>query len=778
MDNLHPSTWFPVVPGTDREVLDREVIRTWMKLLAGRSEHMHVTTFGASTEGKPLDAVFIGDAVSGSRLQALTDVRSRYVDALLSRPEEAKAYDWSIPVVLITAGIHATELGPPQAIPELLHWLVVSDDDDARLIRERVITIIVPTLNPDGMDLVKRWHEKGLDTEHEGSNPPLLYHRFAGHDNNRDWFFRNLAETRALLDGIHATWLPHVTLDQHQMSKFGPRFYLPPYANPWDPHVHPSIIAAGSSLGQSIAADLTLRGLPGVTTGRYFDAWEPSRALQHYRGGVRILAEAASANVACPVDVEQSLLEKAPFTMDRHQTSATPLPWSRGSWRLRDIMDYHLESAKSLLRHVSASTRKWITVQEQSLAKPISDPITIRIPFNQSYGDTDANRRLANLLAEAGASPCEPRDATGVAFNFNQPQGALLRSTLLPTPYPEVYGKQSYDVTTHHFPFFIGASIEAVANGPSKREKTPSVHYNSGGIAVIDARNHLAPNIIEAALQAGQGVWRTTKRGLHEKTLIESGSWLVEDSAEFLNRGSSQSENGFIGSLPSDCCTVSRNSTVLVSLTDIPASDHGWTRWWLHARDIPFLEQQLRHLKIDEKAARDTTFLIAHTDRDHINDTSLRLAIELVRKGSTVIAFGAAGRALGPMASPSIAAIHSEDIATMHAPGALLRLVVNRNSPLGRGLNRSLPAMFQNDGAFEVDGEEPAVSALAHFAARGTVISGWMAGGERIRNHKAILQIQLGKGILYAFSFKPLFRGQMLVTSPLVHNVLYQQAES
>jgi hypothetical protein len=47
-----------------------------------------------------------------------------------------------------------------------------------------VISIVLPSINPDGTQMVADWYMKYVGTAHEGSNPPSLYQKYAGHDNN------------------------------------------------------------------------------------------------------------------------------------------------------------------------------------------------------------------------------------------------------------------------------------------------------------------------------------------------------------------------------------------------------------------------------------------------------------------------------------------------------------------------------------------------------------------------------------------------------------------
>jgi murein tripeptide amidase MpaA len=114
--------------------------------------------------------------------------------------------------------------------PELIYDLVSRDDEEAKRIRDNVVSIMVPSFNPDGEIIVTDWYRKTLDTPAEGSNPPVLYHKYAGHDNNRDAFQTNMVESQYMAKIMFTDWKPEAYVDHHHMASYGARIYLPPYA--------------------------------------------------------------------------------------------------------------------------------------------------------------------------------------------------------------------------------------------------------------------------------------------------------------------------------------------------------------------------------------------------------------------------------------------------------------------------------------------------------------------------------------------------------------------
>ncbi len=110
---------------------------------------------------------------------------------------------------------------------------------DAEKILSDVILLLVPTHNPDGNQMVVDWYKKYVGTKFEGGNMPWLYHYYAGHDDNRDWYMINLAETRAVTKVLYHDWLPQIHIDEHQKGSNGARLFIPPFMDPPLPE-HPA----------------------------------------------------------------------------------------------------------------------------------------------------------------------------------------------------------------------------------------------------------------------------------------------------------------------------------------------------------------------------------------------------------------------------------------------------------------------------------------------------------------------------------------------------------
>ncbi|MDQ3512220.1 MAG: peptidase M14, partial [Chloroflexota bacterium] len=327
-------------PGTDSFLPRWAALLGYFTDVAERSDRVLFEEIGRGWGGEPLVLLTISSAANIANLDAIRAVQRRLADQrpALSSRERTDLLGRGRTICCITCSIHPTEVGGTLMTPDLLHHLTTDDSALTRDILDQVVILLVPSLNPDGWELVVDWHEKTVGTPHEGTIPPGLYHPVAGHDNNRDWFTHHLPETRAVIDHVHRRWHPHIVHDLHQMSSFGPRYVVPPFTDPYDPFVHPVIQVQANELGATIAAELTARGMAGVATSTIFDAFSAARAYQHYHGGVRILSEAANARLASPLPIAQDQLVTT-HGFDPHRAEVRhPLPWGGGNWSVGDIV--------------------------------------------------------------------------------------------------------------------------------------------------------------------------------------------------------------------------------------------------------------------------------------------------------------------------------------------------------------------------------------------------------------------------------------------------------
>ena len=196
--------------------------------------------------------------------KSTTKDSSAELDALA---EEGKA------VVLINCNLHSTEIASSQMAMEFAYQFATSETPQIKEILENVIILLIPSANPDGLDIVVDWYNRTVGTPYEGSEIPWLYHKYTGHDNNRDWFMLTQIETQLLTRVLYEEWFPEVVYDVHEMSYRGPRFVIPPYFEPVNPNIPPLLQRTLSLIGAQLAFDLTSEGFTGVLSSAVYDTW-------------------------------------------------------------------------------------------------------------------------------------------------------------------------------------------------------------------------------------------------------------------------------------------------------------------------------------------------------------------------------------------------------------------------------------------------------------------------------------------------------------------------
>src|SRR5260221_10338880 len=391
-----PASHFGHEIGVDRELLDWDKVVSYFRALEKASNKIRVEELGKTVEGRPFIAATIAAPGTLRDLDRYREIQRRLADPRITSEAEAESLiARGKTLVLLTCSIHSTEVASTHTAVEFVYRLLTEDKPRFRAILRDTILLLVPSLNPDGVDIVTRWYRRTLGTPFEGTSPPELYQRYVGHDNNRDWYMFTQPETRLTVAKLHNAWHPQIVYDVHQQGQYASRIFVPPWLDPIEPNVDAILSQEMNMIGTSMAADLTAAGKKGVAIHAAYDFWTPSRHYQAFHGGLRILTESASARLATPVTIRREQLDPDALGYNPRERSWNYLePWEGGTWRLRDIIDYQLIAFESCLYQAATRRadllRNFYEVGRRSIARP--SPYAFVIPRTQA--DPGAARKM------------------------------------------------------------------------------------------------------------------------------------------------------------------------------------------------------------------------------------------------------------------------------------------------------------------------------------------------------------------------------------------------
>ena len=726
-------------PGDDRKLADWAQTVEYFRRLAAASPRVEFEELGRTTLGAPFVLATISSPENLARLGEFREIQRRLADPRTLGPgpdrRAEELFRRGRNVVLITCGIHSTEVGSYLSGMLIAHRLASSDDPDVREILRETVVLLVPSLNPDGVDIVKRWYDRTLGTPYEGTSPPELYHHYVGHDDNRDWYAFTQVETRLTVDKVHNVWRPQIVHDIHQQSAYGARLFLPPYMKPVEPNVPRQLVEGYTELGLFMADRLLRAGFKGITWNSTYDAWTPARAYSHYHGGVRILSETASARLASPITVRFEQLRDGEGYDSRRAGPNFPVVWTGGDWHLRDITNYMTAAAFELLRHAAQNREAWLR-RFYSVGKEAVRPRRAGELYAFAIRPSENTPALLDILERGGveADLARPFSAGGkrypdgtVVVRMAQPYGAFAKALLEPQRYPDLRDESGrpippYDVTAHTLPLLMGVEAEPVF-APFRYAKAAS-----------ESRGH----------NGGCGDASPPRRAIYK--------------------------------------------------SHVPSMDEGWTRWILEhqSRCLNYTSLVDAEVRRGNLRARFDAIIIPDQSprallEGHRKGTmpdeltgglgkeGVRALREFVEQGGTLVALNAASAFAAEQLDLPVRDVTAGLMRTeFYCPGSILRTILDTAHPVAKGMPRESVAWVEDSPVFEVRPDAGArVKVVARYPETGTpLLSGWLLGGEKLRGKAALVEVTLGRGRVYLFGFRPQYRAQSLATYPLLFNAI------
>ncbi|MCF8380207.1 MAG: hypothetical protein K9H49_11555 [Bacteroidales bacterium] len=403
-----PKDYFGFVPGTDRNLFSYDQLVGYLKVVDENSDRLLLMEVGKSPMGKPMYIAFFSAPENLIRLDELKEINKKLaMDANLTEKERAGYIAEGKVFVMATLSMHSTEVAPSQSAPLTAYELCTTSDSEKLKWMKDVVYMMIPSHNPDGMDMVVNYYNSTVNTKYEGASLPGVYHKYVGHDNNRDFVILSQEDTKVIAKIYNTEWYPQVFVEKHQMGSTGPRYFVPPNHDPVAENIDEGIWTWAAIFGSNMSKDMASDGLAGVSSHYAFDDyWPGSTETCIWKNVIGFLTEAASANIASPVYIDPTELNVSGKGLAEYKKSVNmPMPWPGGEWKLGDIVDYELVSTESILKTAYNHKKEILKFRNDLCKKQVelgktSAPYYYILPLEQH--DKSELVRLVNLLKEHG----------------------------------------------------------------------------------------------------------------------------------------------------------------------------------------------------------------------------------------------------------------------------------------------------------------------------------------------------------------------------------------
>lgn len=616
-----PVKHFGFMPGSDYKLFSYEELIDYLMKLDKASPMVSMEEIGTSPMGKKMYLVFISSEKNIKNLPKLREINKEL--ALNSSLSEARRKEYIADgrvFFLATLSMHSSEVAPSQAAPLIAYQLVTTTDPQVKKYLDDVVYMMVPNHNPDGMDLVVENYKKYRGTQYEGASLPQVYHKYVGHDNNRDFISLTQEDTRAIARIYNLDWFPQVMVEKHQMGSTGIRYFVPPAHDPIAVNVDGELWTWTGVFGTNMLRDLTGAGLTGVGQKTIFDMyWPGSTETCIWKNVIGMLTEAASVREASPIYIEPNELQASGKGLSEYDKSINfPVPWPGGWWRLGDIVRLEIESTLSVIRtsslHRSEILRFRNDICRREVERGRSEPPYYYV-VPAALADQSELIRFVNLMREHGVNGYRlTADHTLDGINLKtgdfvyplaQPFRAFVKEVMEKQQFPVRHYSpggemiRPYDVTSWSLPLHRGLkSYEIMSRDltfesrikPFEEEYAPLARtYRLPAVFPVTSNGSFMAAFMAA--RKGMKVSRLDSEAVIEGKVLGKGSFVISGGDEATLAAIARAActepiwAGASGSLPATEVKIPAIALVETYFSDM---DAGWTRYLFDTYSLPY----------------------------------------------------------------------------------------------------------------------------------------------------------------------------------------------
>jgi hypothetical protein len=317
---------------------------SWWQKLAKESPRMKLDTIGMTAEGRPQLMAILSSPANLAKLEQYRVMNAQLARGRVDSATARRLAQAGKAVVWIDGGLHADEvLGANQLLEFVWEMVSKNDPETLRFLNDDIILAV--QVNPDGMDLVANWYMRNADTLRRSTNGlPELYEKYAGHDDNRDWYRAALPETQNGERIQYEKWYPQIIYNHHQTGPTGSVMFTPPFRDPFNYYFDPLIPTSLDWLSMAMQRRFASEGKGGIVdknASDYSTWWNGGlRTTGYFHNMIGILTEA----------IGNPTPQTIPIVLNRQLPSGDgiyPVQW--GPWHFRQSIDYSMTANRAVL---------------------------------------------------------------------------------------------------------------------------------------------------------------------------------------------------------------------------------------------------------------------------------------------------------------------------------------------------------------------------------------------------------------------------------------------
>lgn len=481
----HPSVPSPqdvlgYTVGAEGELTHVDDIHRYFRALAEASPRVELFSLGQSAEDREMIVAVIAEEEMIANLDRYKSITQALADPANTSAEEAEdLIAEGKPLYWITAGLHSTELGPPEAAMEIAYRLAVDERPVYQKIRQNVITLITPVLEVDGRARQVEWTKRHLmefdDYNDTPPKSPPFWGHYTFHDNNRDGLAISQPLTKNYVQAFY-DWQPTFSLDMHESV---PLLYVSTGTGPYNQAVDPITVTEWQAIANYEVSRLTGLGMPGVWTWGFYTGWYPGYLLwvtNNHNANGRFY-ETFGNHVAKTVERDITTRKYANDKITDKTWYRSVPPKRKFDWSMRNNTNYMLSGVTASLEFVANAPdmylrnfyQKGVNAMGRAVEKA---PYAFSIPVAQD--DRNAAQDMIDILRghaidvavaeRAFGSDDERIDRGDLVVKLNQRYGPLAENLLEKQEFPEKVQVSPYDDVAWTLGLQMGVEVRPISD--------------------------------------------------------------------------------------------------------------------------------------------------------------------------------------------------------------------------------------------------------------------------------------------------------------------------